>query len=124
MRTIIIISIAFIFFSTQAFSQQATQTPNERNAEIQTSQLKESLTLTSQQESQIFNINLQAIEAISNLRSDRTASPAEVKAAWQSVQADRDAQIQQALNPTQLQTYQLEKERILGIRTSSEAVSK
>ena len=123
---IVLLTFATICFTQDTFAQSAKQakqnaiqktakvkatetqrefiTPETR-AQKYTSQLTEKLTLTKEQTSKVYDINLTAANQLDELRADR-AENRNFKRAIKAVQKDRDAQIKTVLNTNQVAQYQ------------------
>ena len=123
---IVLMTFAAICFTQDTFAQSAKQakqdaihktakvkaseserefiTPEAR-AQKYTSQLTEKLSLSKEQTSKIYDINLNAANQLDELRADRVENR-NFKRAIKTVQKDRDTKIKTVLNTNQIAQYQ------------------
>ncbi|MGB1205707.1 MAG: hypothetical protein ACPG5B_08685 [Chitinophagales bacterium] len=136
---IVLMTFATICFTQNTFAQNAKQAKQkaiqktakvkatetdrefitaEDRAQQYTNQLVEKLSLTKEQTSKIYNINLNAASQLDALRANR-AGDRNFKRSLKSVQKDRDMKIKTVLNTTQSAKYQKMKADMKAMKANA-----
>ncbi|HMI01184.1 MAG TPA: hypothetical protein VK541_01805 [Pedobacter sp.] len=107
MRKLIFTAILFISMGTMAFAQQdstkrARKTPEER-AQLFTDGLDKKLSLTAEQKTKIYAINL---DGIKKAKDKHVKGQKPDRAAMKASMEERDSQISSVLNEGQRKTYE------------------
>ena len=136
---IVLMTFAAVCFTQDTFAQSAKQankaaiqktakvkaneterefiTPEER-AQKYTTRLSEKLSLTKEQTSKIYDINLTTANQLDALRANR-AGNRDFKRTVKAAQKNRDAQIKTVLNTDQIKKYQTMKADLKAMKANA-----
>lgn len=107
MKKLILSAILFISVGTMAFAQQDSikrvrKSPEEM-AQMTADAMGTKLSLTAEQKSKIYDINL---ESFKNAKANHQSGEKRDRAAMMASMEERDAKIKAVLNASQLKTYE------------------
>ena len=105
MKKLIAIILPVVLFASSALAQERTPKTPEERATMQTKHMVKDLSLNSEQEKKVMDINLSAAKSMDEVRSANSGDRESMKIEAKKISSDKDAALKAVLDEKQYNQY-------------------